>query len=155
MGTIQKLRNLAEKLSKLNLREITERAVRNNDKLIIDLQKSQLVAGRMPEGNSTPMYSPTTLFLKEHDPNRRLVGDGVHYSLFDTSPLYNQMLVDVTNMVMTIVSTSQSAKDFDTFSTRRHLIPLSEYLGLSEDNTKVLLSVIIPEIQKEIHNGLR
>lgn len=154
---LKKLEKLLQTIQK-RLPKIVEKAVKDNDAFIIKLNKEQLLKAKLNDGSPTPRYKQTTLDMKMDDPKRSLRGSDLRYSLYDEGELYPAMFTIAKDYILTIGSTSDSTRFFDTWSKSVHGYGVERFFGLTEENELIVLKRIVENITEQISeliNGVR
>lgn len=146
---LTELKKLEKNLAKLQkqLPTIIKKAVKNNEYKIIELNQNQLQKGLFPDGSTTPFYSPATLMMKANEGTL----NGRNYTLYDSGELYNAMKVIVKDYIVSITSTSKTAKLFDEQSQKNSPFGIERYFGVDEDK---LVELIMPDIMAGIKEVL-
>jgi len=135
---------LVSRLEQLNNGKLVDfivETLKENEKLIIELNKRQLLLGKRADGTSLGDYSPRSLELKQKRGKPSISGNKI--SLHDTGEFWNKFFVEVNKDIMTILS-----KDEKTSMLIFHYY--EQIFGLSDESILKLQEKIIPTLRTKI-----
>ena len=138
------VKDLLNKLKGVDINSLTKLVIKENQKEILDLNRSKMDKGLDINGKTVGTYSKASeQFAKQNKPAKPKKF-GKPYNFQDTLKLFNEMFLTHKNQKITIDSKGIDSHEKDLF------IQDSKVLGLSkEDGHIVNYKILLPELQKK------